>query len=298
MYKTDCTWPPYSVDSEGPPEPTLRLYDGINERCSNSCDCESWASTAINVAGRLYLFVGDSGRYWTTASLDDHPTGPYHWPGVRGIVLAGYHESGVTRLFTSSGLMLDYADGAHEPSVTDLEFVVDCTVRLTSRSYAYVGGRWYVLPEITRGHRASSYSSSSSVAPLESLDPVFGYTHYSDGYYAFRHHYGLDSVFDWNGRVYGLKDSVYRELDLFGRAHVGIRNARTGHLFKCPLAVKGSTNGPTSVSSSAAVGRHRRPVFCSCRVRCCYDERIVIGVNAVLFICTVFLLIDRDFWTR
>lgn len=230
--RRSCNWPPYFN-----PNPILEnmeikdynLYNTINRSCIRKCNCYSWVSFAVSVDNSLLLiFTNTNGEFYISGLSEngtDNVAGPYmlkDWENTKDVVKSGYGDNDKIYLFTVNRYMFVY-------NRTNFDFIekrvidynIDCLLEIDSKMYMSSNNSYYSFKN------AQSLRWNERLSNIKNVDNDIILNEYLD----------LDSVVNWNKKIYGVKNSIYWELELFPNTLSKFRKVNIRHLFNCPINV-------------------------------------------------------------
>lgn len=227
-----CNWPPYFNSNSILANMEIKdynLYNTINRSCIRKCNCDSWISFVVSVDSSLLLiFTNTNGEFYILEKLTNRSNnliGPYmlkNWENTKDVIKSGYGDMYKIYLFTVNRYMFVY-DRSNFSLIEKrvMDYNVDCLLEIDSKKYMSSNNSFYSFKN------AESLKLNERLSNIKNVNNDIILNEYLD----------LDSIINWNGKIYGFKNSMYWELELFPNTLNKFRKLNIYHLFNCPINI-------------------------------------------------------------
>lgn len=286
-----CNWPPYFNSNSVLANMEIKdynLYNTINKNCIRKCDCYSWTSFVVSLDNSLLLlFTNTNGEFYILEKLTNGSKGPYmlkNWTDTKDVIKSGYSDSHKIYLFTVNRYMFVY-DRVNFNLIEkrSMNYNVDCLLQIDSIMYMSSNNSYYSF------NNSERLKMNEKLSNIENVNNDIILNEYLD----------LDNIVNWNGKIYGVKNSMYWELELFPNTVNKFRKFNVNHLFGCPIkfVVRRSKNNNRYKSNNVIPNDYNLNSNLT-RNRCSInDVELNFNTIAVLFLIYFILYTDCVFKT-
>lgn len=227
-----CNWPPYFNSNSILANMEItdyNLYNTINKSCIRKCNCYSWISFVVSVdSSYLLIFTNTNGEFYIldkSTNGSNNLKGPYmlkNWENTKDVIKSGYCDMYKIYLFTANRYMFVY-DRLNFSFIEKrvMNYNVDCLLEIDSKMYMSSNNSYYSFKN------AESLKLNERLSNIKNVNNNIILNEYLD----------LDNIVNWNGKIYGVKNSMYWELELFPNTLNKFRKLNIYHLFDCPINI-------------------------------------------------------------
>lgn len=230
--KRACNWPPYFNSNSILANMEIKdynLYNTINKSCIRKCDCYSWISFVVSVdSSLLFIFTNTNGEFYIlekSTNGSNNLIGPYmlkNWKNTKDVIKSGYSDGQKIYLFTVNRYMFVYdRSNLNLIEKRSMNYNVDCLLKIDSTMYMSSNNSYYSF------NNSERLKSNEKLSNIENVNNDIILNEYLD----------LDNIVNWNGKIYGVKNSIYWELELFPNTVNKFRKLTVNHLFGCPINI-------------------------------------------------------------
>lgn len=227
-----CNWPPYINSNSILANMEIKdynLYNTINKSCIRKCDCYSWISFVVSVdSSLLFIFTNTNGEFYIlekSTNGSNNLIGPYmlkNWKNTKDVIKSGYSDRQKIYLFTVNRYMFVYDRlNLNLIEKRSINYNVDCLLQIDSIMYMSSNNSYYSF------NNSERLKLNEKLSNIENVNNDIILNEYLD----------LDNIVNWNGKIYGVKNSIYWELELFPNTVNKFRKLIVNHFYGCPINI-------------------------------------------------------------